>query len=219
MFDKDLFQLRPGLSFGFEEIAEGLPVMLVDQLYEKPHEIREAALSLEYKPAPFDYPGRVAPAPRDNPSLNRFLGEILALVNSQYLPRVPIAADGKRIASFARMHTDFALVDRHPDELSAPQRAPHIDPIPIFGLVYLNREERGGTLFFRRLDEPASPSDKQGYQTQSGGGYELCGRIEAAFNRLAIYPGFVHHSAEIGSWIETEQRFTSPRLTQRLMFF
>lgn len=219
MFDEDLFQLRPGLSFRFELIADGLPVMFVDNLYQRADEIRETALSLDYGPAPFDYPGRVAPAPRDNPSLNRFLGELLALVNGQYLPRVPIAADGKRIEAFSRMHTDFALVDTHPDDLRKPQRAPHIDPIPVFGLVYLNHEDRGGTLFFRRTGESGATTDKRGYQTESGGGFELCGRIEPAFNRLAIYPGFVHHSAEIGNWIETEDRFTSPRLTQRLMFF
>ena len=219
MFEHDVFQLRPGLSFRFEMIAEGLPVMIVDDLYQKPDEIREAALSLDYEPGGFGYPGRLAMAPRENPSLGRFLGELLALVNSQYLPRVPIAADGKRIANFSRMYTDFALVDMHPDDLKEAQRAPHVDPIPIFGLVYLNREERGGTLFFRRLEETQAAGEKHGYQTQSGGGYELCGRIEPAFNRLAIYPGFVHHSGEIGSWIETEERFTSPRLTQRLMFF
>jgi hypothetical protein len=45
------------------------------------------------------------------------------------------------------------------------------------------------------------------------------GRIEAAFNRLAIYPGFVPHSGEIvGEWIKTDERFTNPRLTQRLVF-
>lgn len=218
MFEDDLFELRPGLSFRFEMVADGLPVMLVDGLYRRPDEIRAAALSLNYEAGPFDYPGKVAPAPRGNPSLGRVLGEVLALVNNQYLPRVPIAADGERITNFSRMHTDFALIDMHPDELRAPQRAPHIDPIPIFGLVYLNREERGGTLFFKRTGDPV-PAEKRGYQTQSGGGYELCGRIEPAFNRLAIYPGFVHHSGEIGSWIETEQRFASPRLTQRLMFF
>lgn len=219
MFENDVFQLRPGLSFRFEMIAEGLPVIIVDDLYQRPDEIRAAALSLDYEPGPLGYPGRVAPAPRGNASLGRFLGELLALVNNQYLPRVPIAADGKRVANFSRMYTDFALIDMHPDDLKEAQRAPHIDPIPIFGLVYLNHEERGGTLFFRRTGESETLAEKQGYQTQSGGGYELCGRIEPAFNRLAIYPGFVHHSGEIGSWIETEERFTSPRLTQRLMFF
>ena len=219
MFDKDLFQLRPGLSFRFELIAEGLPVLLVDDLYQRPDEIREAALSLDYRPVPYDYPGRIAEVPRDNPSLNRVLGDILALVNSAYLPQVPIAADGQRITNFTRMHTDFARVDIHPDDLNPDQRRPHIDPIPIFGLVYLNREERGGTLFFKKIDECETSAQGSGYQTESGDGFELCGRIEPAFNRLAIYPGFVHHSGEIKDWIETEERFTSPRLTQRLMFF
>jgi len=219
MFADDAFRLRPGLSFRFETIAEGLPVMLVDGLYERPDELREEALSLDYAPAPFDYPGRVARMPAPNPSLTIFLRELLGLVNAQYLPRVPIAADGRRIANFHTVRTDFAIVDVHPDDLRPPQRTPHIDPIPIFGLVYLNREERGGTLFFEKVDasrpEPASNS----YLTESGSGYALRGRIEAAFNRLAIYPGFVPHSAEIGRWIESEERFTRPRLTQRLMFF
>ena len=132
--------VRPGLSFQFEMIAEGLPVMLVDGLYQRADEICEAALSLDDQRCLY-YPGTVAAAPRDNPSLNRFLGEIQALVNSQYLPQVLIAADGQRITNFTRMHTDFARVDMHPDDLRPPQRGPHIDPIPIFGLVYLNREE------------------------------------------------------------------------------
>lgn len=218
MFDRDLFELNPGLAFRFEMIAEGLPVMLVDNLYRRADEIRDAALSLDYQPAPYDYPGSIALAPRDNPSLNRFLGEILALVNSTYLPQVPIAANGMRITNFSRMHTDFARVDIHPNDLNPDQRRPHIDPIPIFGLVYLNREERGGTLFFKKVASSETSAEGTGYQTQSGDGFELCGRIEPAFNRLAIYPGFVHHSGEIKGWIETEERFRSPRLTQRLMF-
>jgi hypothetical protein len=194
-------------------------VLLVDGLYERPDELRETALSLDYAPAPFDYPGRIARMPAPNPSLTMFLRELLGLVNAHYLPRVPIAADGKRIANFNTVRTDFAVVDVHPDELRPPQRTPHIDPIPIFGLVYLNREERGGTLFFKGVGPSEDGPVSNSYLTQSGSGYELCGRIEAAFNRLAIYPGFVPHSAEIGSWIETDERFTKPRLTQRLMFF
>jgi hypothetical protein len=219
MFADDAFRLRPGLSFRFEMIAEGLPVLLVDGLYDRPDELRGAALSLDYAPAPFDYPGRVARMPGPNPSLTMFLRELLGLVNAHYLPRVPIAADGKRIANFHTVRTDFAIVDLHPDELRPPQRTPHIDPIPIFGLVYLNREERGGTLFFERVDPSGTETPSNAYLTESGSGYALRGRIEAAFNRLAIYPGFVPHSAEIDRWIETEERFASPRLTQRLMFF
>ena len=50
-------------------------------------------------------------------------------------------------------------------------------------------------------------------------GFELCGRIAPVFNRLAIYPGFVLHSGEIaGDWIRSDERFSNPRLTQRLIF-
>jgi hypothetical protein len=89
--------------------------------------------------------------------------------------------------------------------------------VPIFGLVYLNQEERGGTLFFKPRQGPAA--ERHGYQTTSDGAFELCGRIEGRFNRLAIYPGFIPHSGEIaGPWIEGEERTRHPRLTQRLQF-
>ena len=92
-------------------------------------------------------------------------------------------------------------------------------PVPIFGLVYLNREERGGTLFFRRSGQVAQSSPSPGYVTEDRDGFELAGRIEPRFNRLAIYPGFVPHSGDIsGDWITSGERYSSPRLTQRLMF-
>ena len=146
---------------------------------------------------------------------------MLGLAN-QFLARVPpIANNGQRLTSFSRVFTDFAVVDVHPDELSADQRLPHTDPVPVFGLLYLNREERGGTLFFEQK-APSRASDEQGggYVTESTDCFELCGRIEPAFNRLAIYPGFVPHSGEIhGDWIRGEERYSNPRLTQRFVFF
>jgi hypothetical protein len=69
--------------------------------------------------------------------------------------------------------------------------------VPIFGLVYLNHEERGGTLFFRRSVQVAQSGPSPGYVTEDRDGFELAGRIEPRFNRLAIYPGFVPHSGDI----------------------
>jgi len=89
----------------------------------------------------------------------------------------------------------------------------------IFGLVYFNHEPRGGTLFFRNVADTPGSAPSPGYLTDSRDGFELAGRIEPAFNRLAIYPGFVPHSGEIaGDWIRSDERFTNPRLTQRLLF-
>ena len=214
----DLFAVSANPEPRFEFIAGKVPVLIIDNFYARPDEIRSSALQLHYEPPPYPYPGRLASI-EANPSLNAVRSSVLALANREYLPRVPpIAADGKPIPAFGKLITDFARTELHPDELSNVQRIPHVDPVPVFGLVYLNREERGGTLFFRQKAKvPAGAGE--GYITGSTAEFELCGRIEGRFNRLAIYPGFVPHSGEIsGDWIRGEERFTEPRLTQRFVF-
>lgn len=203
----------------FVTVGGQIPIILIDGIFRKPDQIREAALRLSYSPPPYPYPGKLAAIPEPNPSLAELRRKMLHLVNSQYLSRLPIAQDGRRIPAFQQLHTDFAVVDVHPDELSSAQRLPHTDPVPVFGLVYLNREERGGTLFFRQKDAPSDDEQEGGYLTATNDSFELLGRIEPAYNRLAIYPGFIPHSGEIrGDWIRGEDRFNSPRLTQRLVF-
>ena len=214
MIDPKLFELSVELEIRFEPIADGLPVLLVDNLYARPDEIREQALQLTFGPPPDPYPGRIAVSADADGSLHAFLRWAMDLANRDYLPRLE-----RRIGPLTQVHSDFAIVDFHPDELAGHQRVPHVDPVPIFGLVYLNREERGGTLFFRRSGNGGLDAPSPDYLTQSRDGFELAGRIEPAFNRLAIYPGFVPHSGEIaGDWIRSDERFTSPRLTQRLLF-
>jgi len=216
MLDSALFELSSNLNIRIEPIADGLPVMLIDDVYARPDEVRAAALRLNFVAPSDPYPGRIAKLAEPDGSLEAFLDCVFVMVRRDYLPRLDAL---RRMPFLSRLHTDFAIVDRHPEELTNQQRIPHTDPVPIFGLVYLNREERGGTLFFRRrgdqLPTPASP----GYLTESRDGFELAGRIEPHFNRLAIYPGFIPHSGEIaGDWIRSRERHLSPRLTQRLMF-
>jgi hypothetical protein len=215
----DLFEMPAEVDVQFVKVGGQIPVILIDGIFRKPDEIREAALRLKYAPPPYPYPGKLAAIPEPNPSLSEVRRKMLNLVNSQYLSRLPMAQDGRRISAFRQLHTDFAVVDVHPDELSTAQRLPHTDPVPVFGLVYLNREERGGTLFFRQRGVPAEDGQERGYLTATNDAFELLGRIEPAYNRLAIYPGFVPHSGEItGDWIRGPDRFDSPRLTQRLVF-
>jgi hypothetical protein len=216
MIDQHLFEVSPTAQARFELIADAFPVLLIDNLYARSDEIQAAALRLDFEPPPDPYPGRIAPLPGGNASLDRFLRRMLDMVNRDYLPRLP---GDLRVAPLARLHSDFAIVDVHPDDLADCQRIPHVDPVPIFGLVYLNREPRGGTLFFRKVTSTPENAPSPGYLTDSRDGFELAGRIEPAFNRLAIYPGFVPHSGEIaGDWIRSDERFTNPRLTQRLLF-
>lgn len=219
--DGALFDTPAGLDIQFVTVGGQIPVIQVDGFFERPDDIRQAALGLTYRTPPYPYPGKLAAVPEPNRSLSELRRKVLQLVNNAYLPRVPpIEQDGRRVPSFRQVHIDFAVVDVHPDELSTAQRLPHTDPVPVFGLIYLNREERGGTLFFRHRASPGGEGPRgSGYLTASTKDFELLGRIEPAYNRLVIYPGFIPHSGEIaGDWIHGPERFSSPRLTQRLVF-
>jgi hypothetical protein len=218
--DSDLFNLSPNVTAQFTMAGPSIPVLQVDDVYASPDAVREKALALPFSRPAYPYPGKIA-APPATKSLLALSEWVLRVANEHYLRHIPpVARDGQRITAFRQVFTDFAIVDVHPDELSPTQRLPHVDPVPVFGLIYLNREERGGTLFFEKVTDAAANSSGGGYVTGSNGEFHLRGRIEAAFNRLVIYPGFVPHSAQIaGDWIEGEERFTSPRLTQRFVFF
>ena len=215
-----LFELNPNASAAMRLVGGQIPVVLIDEVFANPAAIREHALRLRFHKPPYPYPGRIAEPHNADPSLKAFLAKVLDLVNGEYLPRIPsIGEAGRPISAFARVEADFAITDMHPDELEPVQRAPHVDPVPIFGLVYLNPAERGGTLFFKGSAGEAG-RDRDGYFVEGDGEYAYIGKIEAQFNRLAIYPGFVPHTGEIvGDWIRTDERFRSPRLTQRLVFF
>ncbi|TFI58980.1 hypothetical protein E2493_06920 [Sphingomonas parva] len=219
VLEENLFAISPHATARFELLAGVVPVVIVDNFYAQPEAIREVALGLSYAPPPYPYPGRVASIPEPNRSLAAVRADVLRLVNDHYLPRVPlIQHEGGRLSSIRQLHTDFAVVDVHPDALHPVQQLPHVDPVPIFGLVYLNPEPRGGTLFFNQKGPAIAPSG-QGYPVSGNESFELLDRIAPAYNRMAIYPGFVPHSAEIdGDWIRGEARFSSPRLTQRFVF-
>ena len=218
----DLFATGSRLVPRLEVLGGKIPVILVDGVYVDPARVREHALKLQFEPPPYAYPGRLATIPLPNPSLSLFLRNLLDLVNRQYLPRIPgiAGADGATITAFGRILTDFGIIDLHPDQLTPVQRQPHTDPVPIFALIYLNEEERGGTLFFESGDPSRVSRDRSGYFGHGDEEFRLCGRIEGRYNQLAIYPGFVPHTGEIsGDWIKSEDRLERPRLTQRFLFF
>jgi len=213
----DLFRLSPERRLSIEMMDGKFPVVLVDGFYERPDEIRAAALTLPFRKATDrQYPGKLAFIPA-NPSLRDAMDCVTHLANNEFLSRAPIRQRGNLISALRVTQSDFAIVDMHPNELEPAQRRPHIDPVPVFGLVYLNHEDRGGTLFFQIMRDVEGEAGA-GYFTEGDEYFRRVGRIEPKFNRLAIYPGFVHHSGEIaGDWIRGDERFRSPRLTQRFV--
>jgi hypothetical protein len=216
---EDLFATgpEPKLSLGY--IDQHVPYLTVDGIFAQPEAVREFALNLPYAAGTAHYPGRIARVRPGDPSLTGFLQKIAALVTREYLPRLPPLPDGQRLTQARGIDTDFAITDTHPADLTTNQREPHIDAIPVFGLIYLNQEPRGGTLFFKLRRKSAATAMPSGYPHPNEQ-LEVCGHIEGRFNRLAIYPGFILHSGEIeGEWIAGDARFEAPRLTQRIMFF
>ena len=197
-----------------------IPALLVDNIFADPLAVRQAALGLTYEAAGAHYPGRKARVPPGNASLTNFLRKVVGLVTREYLPTLPPLPNGRRLTAIRGVDTDFAITDLKPEELTQEQTRPHVDAVPVFGLIYLNEQERGGTLFFRTRSHTDPPTPGRGYQVDSDKFVERYGRIEGRFNRLAIYPGFILHSGEIvGDWISGEERLAEPRLTQRMMFF
>jgi hypothetical protein len=220
MMTKDLFAIGAAAQLSDGYINGQVPYLTIDNIFAEPSDVRAAALALPFSAGTAHYPGRVARFPPGNSSLTEFLRKLVELVTREYVPRLPPGSGGERLTRVRGVDTDFAIIDRHPSELSAIQRAPHTDAVPVFGLVYLNEEPRGGTLFFKpRGQTVIDGSDRSGYP-RSDEQLEVCGHIDGRFNRLAIYPGFVHHSGEIdGEWIKSDERYSSPRLTQRIAFF
>jgi hypothetical protein len=215
----DLFETGAAAQLSGGYIDDRIPYFVIDGIFADPSALRMAALALPYSPGTAHYPGRVARFPAGDPSLTEFLRKLVDLVAREYLPRLPSLPQGGRLTRVRGVDTDFAIIDAHPSELSALQRAPHTDAVPVFGLVYLNEEPRGGTLFFKPRGQAAGAAERSGYPRPDEQ-LEVCGHIEGRFNRLAIYPGFILHSGEIqGEWIESDDRFISPRLTQRIAFF
>ena len=215
----DLFAANPSRQIKVDWLAGTIPVILVDDVYVRPDDVRSAALQFAYEERTLHYPGKIAAAPTANRSLEALKLWVRELANSVYLSLAPITFGNRAISSFREVRTDFAVVDLHPDKLSSMQRMPHVDPVPLFGLIYLNRQERGGTLFFEPDQSREEHGRETGYFDADGAGFRLLGRIDPVFNRLAIYPGTVPHSGEIqGDWIHSEARFNSPRLTQRWLF-
>ncbi|WP_156367798.1 DUF6445 family protein [Brevundimonas sp. Leaf363] len=208
--------MNPAARPQMAPIAPGVPAIIIDNFYQNPEAIREAALDQSFSPATAMYPGRLATF-TGQPSLLRAVDWVKNFVNQQLLPRIPLTRDGQRVTRFETLQTDFGIVDTLPQDLAPAQRAPHVDPAPIFGIVYLNEEDRGGTAFFRKTDAERQPQ-REGYFADTDAGFEKVGRIDGVFNRLAIYPGFIWHTAEVGDWITSDARIRSPRLTQRLVF-
>jgi len=190
---------------------EKTPILVIDDIVDNPDALVEYAASL----APFPpeagnyYPGLRLQMPRDP--------IVVDYVNAVCRTLANLMAKAYGLRKMTVQSVAFSIVTKDPSELHPLQTIPHFDsadPLYFAALHYLSHHENSATAFFRHVrtgfetmtPQRASPfgkardTDKEvygpatGYVRGSTNGFEEIGRVEARYNRLAVYPGNLFHS-------------------------
>lgn len=204
-------------------------VLVVDNFYEDPADVRESALSRGFDVRRHAYPGMHADLDGEEPGMMATLAGLCALLRSQ----LNFAASPKDIAS------TFSIITTPVEDLAHAQLQPHVDSAACMALVFLSKEDLGGTGFFRnrllglhRIDSSRDQRRWQGfagdpvYIDRAATGYmsgstlywELLDSVEGRFNRLLVFPGRLFHTALVRAVPMTSDP-ASARLTQRFNVF
>ena len=148
----------------------------------------------------------------------------------------PYVAGAYGVDRFTLIEASFSMVTVPPEQLVPPQRAPHFDstePDHVALLLYLNLPWPTGTAFFRhratsveRIDEANVdrfvaaaraeanlPDAARGYVAGTNRWYDEIGAVEAAPDRMLIYPGGLLHSGMIPADVALDPNPRTGRLT------
>ncbi|NJC34141.1 hypothetical protein GGR88_001615 [Sphingomonas jejuensis] len=211
--DQGLTTIAPLAPVSTRLGREGEQLLKIERLLSDPSPLIRAAAVARYTPAygpAGGYPGIRAPAPP-------------AYVRAVALALFPLIRDVFALGDvrLGRAEATLSLVTLPPDTLVPAQRVPHVDthhPLQFAILHYLCGEEFGGTAFFRHratgfetlapdrqdLFDTAQADEQrghppEGYRVGSDRWFEEIGRVDAAFNRVAVYRSRLLHSGVIAS--------------------
>lgn len=218
----DCFAINPGAQLHTETLSSGCPVMVIDGFYADPMAVREQALAGRYDSSLAYYPGLHSAVP---PEAGRSLLGTLAGI---------LASLGSLRCRSEDMMTDFSIVTTPAREMLAKQKHPHVDGVPLAGVLYLNPDYEIGTSFFRHrptgLAFVRSEAEQEAYgrwlqdfgdQTQPStyavgddDTWEHLYSVRGRFNRLVMYPGTAFHSIAMRD-VAHNLSMHSARLTQR----
>jgi hypothetical protein len=188
----------------------GFPLLCIDDFFPDPDSLVAGAERADFIEVGSRYPGVRASAPPEY--VEHLLESLSPLVEAHF--GAPPQEDLELCA--------YSMVTLAPGELRAIQRIPHFDgpePRRIAFLHYLCNAEQGGTSFYRhrvtgleritpdRTDEytrrvVAEIKAKQpahGYVDGDTPYFEKLHGVDAAFNRLIVYPGNALHSGDIAA--------------------
>ena len=204
---------HPDLSIRVEHVgAERIPLMVIDNLVDRPHDlVAYAASDCTLAPPTDMYPGLRAPAPASYVEVLR-KGLTRAINAAHALPDLELHS----AISY------LCVVTAKPQDLKPVQCMPHIDGTAANGFStvhYLCSPAFAGTSLYRhrrtgyelipefRHDRYRSvleqelretPWTTQGYINGDTAMFERIASTEVAFNRMVLYPSNALHSADIG---------------------
>jgi hypothetical protein len=191
----------------------GSRIVFIDDFLEHPQALVDAACASRFEP-PAElaehkgYPGVRAPAP---PAYTQALSELLE-------PLIKVNFGVPEALAVKVGLSAFSLTTVAADALGPLQRTPHFDastPHYIAALLYLCDESHGGTGFYRHnatgiqritadtreryLDAYHAEVNQRHplprYFDRSDEQFTFLGMLPARFNRLAVYPGGLLHTA------------------------
>ena len=219
------FALNPQAQLHIETLSSGCPVMVVDDFYADPVAVRALGLAGRYDSSLAYYPGLHSAISRTHQQpLHEALAQLLAALGSLQCRPTDISSD-------------FSIVTTPAREMLAKQKHPHVDGVPLAGVLYLNPSFEVGTSFFRHRPTGQafvrSPAEQQAYsawmdafgdqqqpatyaigQADDGGAWQHLHSVAGRFNRLVMYPGTAFHSIAMRDVVHN-LTLDSARLTQR----
>jgi hypothetical protein len=214
--------INPEAKIRVETIASGCPILVIDDFYAQPMAVRELALRGGYDASLAYYPGvHSAIDPHKLWPLFQSLSGILAALGSGQ-------------ADPADFDSDFSLVTTPASDMLANQKHPHVDAVPLAGVLYLNPDYEVGTSFFRHrplglaflrdeheyeaynawLSTEGERTQPKTYAVGNDETWEHIYTTAGKFNRLVMYPGIAFHSIAMQD-VARHLSLSSARLTQR----
>lgn len=214
---------------------EQTPVVVIDDLVEDPDALVDQAARM----APF-------PAVEGNfyPGLRRVItaGDGMAsdYVQAIFRSAAPLIGKIYGAGELELIEASFSLVTTPPEALRARQSRPHVDSYDAgyFAILhYLSRRPSGGTGFYRHVrtgfetllpdrvaayDAGRARDEKifgapAGYVSGDSEGFTQVARVDARFNRAAIYPGNLLHSGLLPDGFDFSPDPRTGRLTANFL--
>lgn len=217
------FALNPHASVHVETVGDACPILVIDDVFADPDAVRAQALGGNYDSSMAYYPG--VHARIEHEQVRPLFTQLSALLKH-------MSGLACRPEDFI---TDFSLVTTPARDMLAGQKHPHVDYLPLAGVIYLTPGSTVGTSLFRHvptglallrteqeeqvfhawMEAEAERQQPETYAVAGSAVWECLHTIGARYNRLVMYPGNAFHSIAMTD-VAPDITMETARLTQRL---